>query len=64
MNRKLDLYIKENLENLNFKRAKVCKENVKKTFFMNIVHLMKTVLISILMKIKVKINFKNYYLNL
>lgn len=28
MNRKLDLYIKENLENLNFKRAKACKENI------------------------------------
>ena len=28
MNKKLDLYIKENLENLNFKRAKVCKENI------------------------------------
>lgn len=28
MNRKLDIYIKENLENLNFKRAKACKENI------------------------------------
>ena len=28
MNRKLDLYIKENLENLNFKRAKASKKNI------------------------------------
>ncbi len=28
MNKKLDLYIKENLENLNFKRAKASKKNI------------------------------------